>query len=130
MAASTNQAKGQVTVAVKLLEHVVRASERLAEDHPDRLASQNALAGAYRANGQVTKAVEVLEHVSRVKQGMLHVGQPNRKVSKELLASMTPPRGPVIKQDFSPLSSRQRVPQSKDKVSKIPRLALRPRKKG
>ena len=41
---------GQVKEAVALLEQVVRIREQtLAEDHPSRLASQHALAGAYQA---------------------------------------------------------------------------------
>ena len=47
-----------------LLEHVVKVEETtLAEKHPDRLASQHALARAYQANGQVKEAVALLEHV-------------------------------------------------------------------
>jgi hypothetical protein len=55
-----------VKEAVKLLEHVVAIREKtLAEDHPQRLVSQHALAQAYKANGQVKEAVELLEHVVR-----------------------------------------------------------------
>ncbi|KAJ3336468.1 hypothetical protein HDU93_002790 [Gonapodya sp. JEL0774] len=51
------QANGQVGKAVTLLEHVVAVRERvLAEDHPDRPASQNNLASAYQANGQASLA--------------------------------------------------------------------------
>ena len=39
--------QGNYGEAVELLEHVVRVREKLAEDHPSRLASQHALAGAY-----------------------------------------------------------------------------------
>jgi len=43
------------TYLIRLLELVVTVRERtLAEDHPDRLASQHALAGAYESDGQVT----------------------------------------------------------------------------
>jgi hypothetical protein len=49
-------------------EHVVAVHEKgLAEEHPDRLASQHVLAGAYEAYGQVQKAVKLLEHVVAVK---------------------------------------------------------------
>jgi len=36
------------------------------EEHPSRLASQHALAMAYKADGQVKKAVELLEHIVMV----------------------------------------------------------------
>ena len=53
---------GHTRKAISLLEQVVQIEEQtLAEDHPDRLASQHALAGAYRANGQVKEAVSLLE---------------------------------------------------------------------
>jgi tetratricopeptide (TPR) repeat protein len=45
--------------------------ESMAEDHPDRLASQHELAGAYRANGQIKEAVELLEHVVDVRSNSL-----------------------------------------------------------
>ena len=48
----------------RLLERVVKIREQsLAGDHPDRLASQHALAGVYEANGQVKGAVALLERV-------------------------------------------------------------------
>jgi len=43
-------------------------SRHLAEDHPDRLVSQHALAMAYQANGQVTDAVRLLEGLVRIEQ--------------------------------------------------------------
>lgn len=49
----------------------------LAEDHPSRLVSQHALAGAYQANGQVKEAVKLLEHVHKIRQ----------KVVTELIAA-------------------------------------------
>ena len=39
----------------------------LAEDHPSRLASQHALAGAYKANGQIKEAI-ALEHVVEIQE--------------------------------------------------------------
>jgi hypothetical protein len=39
----------------------------LAPDHPSRLASQHALAGAYQANGQVQEAAVLLEQVVNIK---------------------------------------------------------------
>jgi hypothetical protein len=58
----------------------------LAENHPDRLASQRALAGAYRANGKVKEAVELLEHVVAVKATFVSPGHPSRIVYEEVLA--------------------------------------------
>ena len=46
--------QGNYGEAVELLEHVVRVREKLAEDHPDRLASQHALAGALKQMDRLT----------------------------------------------------------------------------
>ncbi|KAK3614433.1 hypothetical protein LTR56_025337 [Elasticomyces elasticus] len=46
------QENGQIKEVLELLEHVVRVQERLAEDHPGRLASQHALAIAYVPMGR------------------------------------------------------------------------------
>ncbi|KAK2666255.1 Tetratricopeptide repeat [Fusarium oxysporum f. sp. vasinfectum] len=78
---------GRVTEAVKLLEHVVAVQETtLAESHPDRLASQHALARAYRANGQIKEAVKLLEHVVAVKETTLAESHPSRLSSQHELA--------------------------------------------
>ena len=50
---------GDVEGATQMLEHIVKVEEKLAEDHPSRLASQHALTGAYRSNGQIDKAVGI-----------------------------------------------------------------------
>lgn len=51
----------QLRESVAVLENVVAIREKtLAEDHPDRLASQYELAMAYRANGQANEAVQLL----------------------------------------------------------------------
>ncbi|KAL9098636.1 MAG: hypothetical protein Q9163_005743 [Psora crenata] len=61
-----------MTKTIELLEQVVTIRENiLAEDHPDRLASQYALAVAYQANGQVTKAVELVEQVIAMMENKL-----------------------------------------------------------
>ncbi|KAJ5633313.1 FabD/lysophospholipase-like protein [Penicillium lividum] len=53
--------------ALALLEYVVSVGERtLAQEHPDRLASQYVLARVYEADGQIGKAIELLEHVVAV----------------------------------------------------------------
>jgi hypothetical protein len=60
--------------------------EALAEDHPSRLASQHALAGAYRADGQAKGAVKLLQYVVSIKQRKLHEAHPSRQVSEQMLA--------------------------------------------
>jgi hypothetical protein len=46
----------------------VKVREKLAEDHPSRLASQHELARAYLANGQLTKAMQLLKLCVMIKQ--------------------------------------------------------------
>ncbi|VTO90217.1 unnamed protein product [Fusarium graminearum] len=76
-----------VAEAVKLLKHVVAVRETtLAENHPDRLASQHALAGAYQANGQVAVAVKLLEHVASVQETTLAENHLSRLASQHALA--------------------------------------------
>jgi hypothetical protein len=53
----------------------------MAEEHPDRLASQHRLAVVYLADGQVGKAVELLEHVVAVEAKVLREDHPSRLVS-------------------------------------------------
>jgi hypothetical protein len=86
--------------AVQLLEHVVAVREKvLAEEHPDRLASQHELAGAYRADGQVQRAVELLEHVVAVKARFLRDDYPSRLVSLEALAVFRAELDDSLKED-------------------------------
>ncbi|MCJ1381674.1 hypothetical protein MMC17_004785 [Xylographa soralifera] len=59
---------------------------RYLEDHPDRLASQHALAIAYRADGQVKKAVNLLEQVVAIKEKVLKEDHPSRLASQHELA--------------------------------------------
>ncbi|POR34543.1 Putative Pfs, NACHT and WD domain protein [Tolypocladium paradoxum] len=55
---------GRIAEGVEVLRSVVTIREKtLAENHPNRLASQHALAMAYQANGQVKQAIELLENV-------------------------------------------------------------------
>ena len=66
---------------------MVRVKERtLAEEHPDRLESQYALAKAYQADGQINKAVNMLKHVAEVKERTRPRKHPHRLESQHLLA--------------------------------------------
>ncbi|EGE09000.1 TPR repeat protein [Trichophyton equinum CBS 127.97] len=74
--------------AVQLREHVVKVRETtLAKDHPNRLASQHALAGAYEADGRIKEAVQLLKHVVKVKETTLAEGYPSRLASQQVLTS-------------------------------------------
>lgn len=53
--------KSDAHIALELVEVKIR-EQTLAEDYPDRLASQNALAGAYQANRKVAGVVNIEEH--------------------------------------------------------------------
>jgi hypothetical protein len=80
---------GKVMEAARLLKQVVEIKERtLAEDHPDRLASQHELAGVYWANGQVKEAVRLLEHVVEIRGRTLAEDHPDRLASQHNLAPM------------------------------------------
>jgi tetratricopeptide (TPR) repeat protein len=80
---------GQVKEAVLLLEQIVTIKEQtLAEDHPNRLASQHELAGAYQANGEVKEAVSLLEQVVQIQEQTLTEDHPDRLTSQHELAVM------------------------------------------
>ncbi|KAK0333128.1 hypothetical protein LTR94_022126 [Friedmanniomyces endolithicus] len=98
------QANGQVKEALEQLEHVVRVQERLAEDHPSRVASQHALASAYQANGQIAQAVELLKHVVAIKQRMLRVDDPSRIASENNLAYFLEQREQPMEPDANKLA--------------------------
>ncbi|KAM0339923.1 hypothetical protein ACHAPU_010755 [Fusarium lateritium] len=77
---------GRVIEAVDMLEHLVAVEEMvLAENHPDRLASQHDLASAYLDNGQITEAIELLEHVVTASQTLMET-HPDRLASQHQLA--------------------------------------------
>jgi tetratricopeptide (TPR) repeat protein len=59
---------GQVTRAIEVLEKGVKRREKLADDHPSRLASEHQLASGYLANGQISRAIQILEHVVDVQR--------------------------------------------------------------
>jgi tetratricopeptide (TPR) repeat protein len=88
LVARNQQNMGQIKEAVALLEQVVKIDEiTLVEDHPDRLASQHALAIAYQANGQIKKAVTLLEQVIEIKKITLAKDHPSRLASQHVLAT-------------------------------------------
>ncbi|KAH7012172.1 acyl transferase/acyl hydrolase/lysophospholipase [Microdochium trichocladiopsis] len=78
---------GRSKEAVFHLEETCRwRDSRYPEEHPDRLASQHALAVAYEADGQVKKAVELLEHVVTVQERTLAEDHPSQLASQHTLA--------------------------------------------
>ncbi|KAK6810867.1 hypothetical protein RU639_013582 [Aspergillus parasiticus] len=78
---------GKVLQAVNMLTQVVNIQQTtIAEDHPDQLASQSALATAYEANGQIRQAVQLLEHVVKVEETSLAEDHPHRLESQHELA--------------------------------------------
>ena len=78
---------GKSKRAVALLEQVVKIEKTtLAETHPDWLASQYILAGAYKANGQTEEAVKLLERVVKIPKTMLAETHPDWFVSQHELA--------------------------------------------
>lgn len=78
--------------------------ERLAEDHPSRVASQHALASAYQANGQIAQAVELLKHVVAIKQRMLRVDDLSRIASEDNLAYFLEQREQPMEPDANKLA--------------------------
>jgi tetratricopeptide (TPR) repeat protein len=87
---------GRVKEAVELLEHVVRVEgTTLLESHPDRLASQHALAIAYEADGQIAEAVKLLEHVVAVQETTLTESHPDRLASQHALAGVYQANGQI-----------------------------------
>ena len=78
--------RDRVKDAVRLLQQVVAIQEQvLAEDHPDQLVSQYALAIAYQANGQVKDAVRLLEQVVVIQKQALAEDHPDRLASEDAL---------------------------------------------
>jgi tetratricopeptide (TPR) repeat protein len=80
------QTDGRIKEAVKWFEESCQWADDLPEDNPSRLASQHALAEAYRANGQVREAVALLEHVVAVQKRVLAEDHPNQLGSQHALA--------------------------------------------
>jgi tetratricopeptide (TPR) repeat protein len=79
--------EGRIRESVKWIKESCEWREgNLAEEHPDRLASQLALAGAYQADGHIKKAVELMEHVVDVQGRILAEEHPDRLTSQHVLA--------------------------------------------
>ncbi|KAH7231616.1 P-loop containing nucleoside triphosphate hydrolase protein [Fusarium redolens] len=79
--------EGRVRESMARLEGVLTYQETiLAENHPDRLASQQDLARAYLANGQVKKAVGLLEHVLTIRKVIFAEDDLDRLLSQQELA--------------------------------------------
>ena len=91
--------RGLPLQAIHLLQQVVEVrKESLGPDcreHPDQLASQHALAGAYEANGQVKKAVALLEEVVQIRSQSLAADHPSRLASQHELAGAYKANGQV-----------------------------------
>nr|POF20689.1 kinesin light chain [Quercus suber] len=77
---------GRIGGAVRWLEESCDCKIDLAQDHPSRLASQHALAAAYRADGQIKQAVWLLEQVKQA-VGLLGAEHPSTLTSMANLAS-------------------------------------------
>ena len=67
----------------------------LADDHPNRLASQHALAVAYEANGQIKEAIQLLEHVVAARKTTLADDHPSRLASQHTLAKAYQANGQI-----------------------------------
>ena len=87
--------QGDYGTAVQIYKAVTkRQTLALTDDHPDRLASQRALAGAYEANGQVEEAVQLLKHVVQVEEKLAD-DHPDRLASQRALAGVYEANGQV-----------------------------------
>ncbi|KAL4789005.1 purine and uridine phosphorylase [Aspergillus venezuelensis] len=105
-------ADGRSMEAVQNLEENFKWNKReYEEEHPSRLASQHALAGAYRDNGQIKQAVELLEHVVAVEERTLAKEHTSRLASQhtlnKLLLQMSPE--PATPKRFYSPSNRIRL---------------------
>ncbi|OQV11228.1 hypothetical protein CLAIMM_15091, partial [Cladophialophora immunda] len=90
------QVDGRIKEAVRYFQECYDwRREHLNEDHPSRLASQHALAGAYRANGQVKEAVTLLEEVARIQGQILAEDHHDRLASQHALAGAYQANGQV-----------------------------------
>ena len=58
----------------------------LAEDHPNRLASQHNLALYYESSDQINKAVSLMQHVVTVQQKYWRADHPDRIIAERSLS--------------------------------------------
>ncbi|KAK3933805.1 hypothetical protein QBC46DRAFT_348254, partial [Diplogelasinospora grovesii] len=92
------QVEGRIKEAVRCFEECWRwGSRHFAEEHPDRLASQHKLAGAYESNGQIRKAVALLKQVVAVEERTLAEDHPSRLASQHALAGAYKSNGQIKK---------------------------------
>ena len=104
---------GKNKKAVVLLEQVVQIrGTTLRLDDSSRLASQHALAGAYKANGQVKEAVATLEQVVQIRGTTLMLDHPDRLTSQHALALAYKANGQV-KEAVTILKQVVKIKQSK-----------------
>jgi tetratricopeptide (TPR) repeat protein len=101
---------------------VVQIEEKtLAPTHPDRLASQHQLGGAYLANNQVGKAIKLLEKVVQIREKTLAPTHPHRLSSQHELARAYYKYGdyqkalPMI-QEVVRINSQKLEPGNRDRV--------------
>jgi hypothetical protein len=87
---------GRFKEAIESLEEACQWRNRhFAEDHPDRLRSQQWLAVAYEANGQVKEAIALLEQVVAVEARVLATDHPDYLASQHTLAMAYETNGQV-----------------------------------
>ena len=71
---------------MSLLEQVVKIREQtLAEDHPSRLASQQALATMFWDLGRRNASLQIMKHVVEIQRQVLDKHHPDRKNSEAWL---------------------------------------------
>lgn len=87
---------GQPKKAIHLLKQVVAIRTGLeAMDHPLRLASLHAQAGAYRADGQAMEAIALLEEVVQIRAQSMALDHPDLLTSQHDLAGAYRANGQV-----------------------------------
>lgn len=85
--ARCRQRNGDTEGSITLWKQVGELECDLAENHPDRLASQHELASTYLAYGQAKQAINILEHVVKVWEDSLEDEHPDLLASQHELAS-------------------------------------------
>jgi tetratricopeptide (TPR) repeat protein len=74
------------TEALHWAEESCRLSSHLAEEDPERIVAQQALAHAHHLNRQIKKAIKILEHVVAIRETSLANDHLNRLSSQHALA--------------------------------------------